>query len=356
MFSKKIVYVKDIPIGGNNPISIQSMTNTDTLDTESTIRQIINLSNAGAEIVRVSVRNFDDISSFKQICNLSPVPIVADIHFDYRLAIESIKAGAAKIRINPGNIGSKWKVKEVVKAAKDANIPIRVGANSGSIKKEFENSNMPRFKALAESALEEVRIMEELNFTDIVISIKSTDAKENFLANKYISEKVPYPLHIGITEAGIYEDALILSSAGLGTLLLNNIGDTIRISIAGNPIKEVLAAKKLLTLLGFKKGPRVIACPTCARTEINVEELATKVKDWTKNINESLNIAVMGCVVNGPGEAKHADIGIAGTKTGGAIFINGKIAETVLFEKLENTFKKYIEILIEERKNFDKNS
>ncbi|WP_129410019.1 flavodoxin-dependent (E)-4-hydroxy-3-methylbut-2-enyl-diphosphate synthase [Marinitoga lauensis] len=346
MFSKNTVYVKNIPIGGNNPIIIQSMTNTDTLDTESTIRQIIKLANAGAEIVRVSVRTLEDISSFKEICKNSSVPIVADIHFDYRVAIEAIKAGASKIRINPGNIGAKWKVQEVVKVAKEYNIPIRVGANSGSIKKEFENTSMPRYKALAESALQEVKIMEELEFEDIVISIKSTDAKENFLANKYISEKVPYPLHIGITEAGIYEDALVLSSAGLGALLLNNIGDTIRISIAGDPVKEVLVAKKLLTLLGFKKGPRVIACPTCARTEINVEELAIKVKEWTKNVDKSLNIAVMGCVVNGPGEAKHADIGIAGTKSGGAISINGEVVETVSYENLENTFKKYIDDLI----------
>ncbi|SHF27907.1 4-hydroxy-3-methylbut-2-en-1-yl diphosphate synthase [Marinitoga hydrogenitolerans DSM 16785] len=356
MFSKYTVFVKNVPIGGHNPVVIQSMTNTNTLDTEKTIKQIINLSNAGAEIVRVSVRTLDDIPSFKKICEISSIPIVADIHFDYKVAIESIKAGASKIRINPGNIGSLWKVKEVVKVAKDYNIPIRVGANSGSIKKEFEILNMPRFKALAESALEEVKVMEELEFNNIIISIKSTDAKENFLANKYISEKVPYPLHIGITEAGIYEDALILSSAGLGALLLNNIGDTIRISIAGDPIKEVLAAKKLLTLLGFKKGPRIIACPTCARTEINVEYLANKVKEWTKNIDEDINVAVMGCVVNGPGEAKHADIGIAGTKTGGAIFINGEIAETVLFEKLEETFKKYIKNLISERKKINTDS
>jgi (E)-4-hydroxy-3-methylbut-2-enyl-diphosphate synthase len=346
MFSKKTVFVKEIPIGGSHPITIQSMTNTDTLDTEKTIRQIISLSNAGADIVRVSVRTLEDIPFFKEICKNSNVPIVADIHFDYRVAIESIKAGAAKVRINPGNIGDSWKVKEVVKAAKDYNIPIRVGANSGSIKKEFENSNMPRYQALAESALQEVKIMESLDFENIVISIKSTDAKENFLANKYISDKVPYPLHIGITEAGIYEDALILSSAGLGALLLNNIGDTLRISIAGDPIQEVLVAKKLLTLLGFKKGPRVIACPTCARTEIKVEELAKKVKEWTKNIEKDLNIAVMGCVVNGPGEAKHADIGIAGTKNGGAIFINGKVIETVPEYELEETFKKYIEKLI----------
>ncbi|WGS65487.1 flavodoxin-dependent (E)-4-hydroxy-3-methylbut-2-enyl-diphosphate synthase [Marinitoga aeolica] len=349
MFSKNTVYIKNIPIGGNNPIIIQSMTNTDTLDTEKTIKQIINLSNAGAEVVRVSVRTLEDIPSFKKICENSTVPIVADIHFDYRVAIESIKAGAAKVRINPGNIGESWKVKEVVKIAKEYKIPIRVGANSGSIKKEYENSNMPRYQALAESALQEVKLMENAGFQDIVISIKSTDAKENFLANKYISEKVPYPLHIGITEAGVYEDALVLSSAGLGALLLNNIGDTIRISIAGDPIQEVLVAKKLLTLLGFKKGPRIIACPTCARTEIKVEELATKVKEWTKDIEKDLNIAVMGCVVNGPGEAKHADIGIAGTKTGGAIFINGEIVETVSENMLENTFKKYIENLIEKK-------
>ncbi|AEX85366.1 4-hydroxy-3-methylbut-2-en-1-yl diphosphate synthase [Marinitoga sp. 1135] len=342
MFSKKVVTVGNVKIGGDNPIVIQSMTNTDTLDFESTLRQIIRLSNAGAEIVRVSVRTLDDIPSFKKLCENSNVPLVADIHFDYKVAIEAIKAGASKVRINPGNIGAEWKVKEVAKVAKEYGIPIRVGANSGSIKKKYENL-VPRYRALAESALEEVRILEKIGFDDIVISIKSTDAKENFLANKCLAEKVQYPIHIGITEAGIYEDAVILSSAGLGALLLNYIGDTIRISIAGDPEKEVGVARKLLTLLGFKKGPRVIACPTCARTEINVEELALKVKEWTKDIDKEINIAVMGCVVNGPGEAKHADIGIAGTKTGGAIFVNGEIVESVSHEKLEETFKRYIE-------------
>jgi len=334
LFSQKVVNVGGVKIGGNYPIVIQSMTNTDTKNVDKTLLQIEQLKNSGAQIVRVSVRSKDDIQPFTEIVKRSQIPLVADIHFDYRVAIESIKAGASKIRINPGNIGSDVKIHEIVKVAKDYNVPIRVGSNSGSIAKEF--SDLPRHQALAESALKEVRLLEKEGFHDIVVSVKSVDAKETFVANNYLSQLIPYPFHIGVTEAGVFEDAVILSSAGLGSLLINEIGDTIRISISGDPIKEVELAKDLLIALGLKKGVRVIACPTCARTEIDVEALAYEVKKMVKGkeVNKSITIAVMGCVVNGPGEAKHSDIAIVGTKnSSSAIFIKGELFGT--FKKNE---------------------
>ncbi len=305
------------------------MTNTDTANVEKTMLQIERLKNSGAQIVRVSVRSKDDIQPFGEIVKKSQVPLVADIHFDYRLAIESIKAGASKVRINPGNIGSDVKIREIVKVAKEYNVPIRVGSNSGSIAKEF--SDLPRHKALAESALKEVRLLEKEGFYDIVVSVKSVDAKETFVANQYLSRLIPYPFHIGVTEAGVFEDAVILSSAGLGSLLINDIGDTIRISISGDPIREVELAKDLLIALGLKIGVRVIACPTCARTEIDVEGLAYEVKKMLKGkeVKKNITVAVMGCVVNGPGEAKHSDIAIVGTKnSSAAIFLKGELFGT----------------------------
>ncbi|PNR93811.1 4-hydroxy-3-methylbut-2-en-1-yl diphosphate synthase [Petrotoga sp. HWH.PT.55.6.1] len=329
MFSEKVVDVGGVKIGGKYPIVIQSMTNTDTTNIEETLFQIERLKNSGAQIVRVSVRSKDDIQPFGEIVKKSQVPLVADIHFDYRLAIESIKAGASKVRINPGNIGSDVKIREIVKVAKEYNVPIRVGSNSGSIAKEF--SDLPRHKALAESALKEVRLLEKEGFYNIVVSVKSVDAKETFVANQYLSRLIPYPFHIGVTEAGVFEDAVILSSAGLGSLLINDIGDTIRISISGDPVREVELAKDLLIALGLKIGVRVIACPTCARTEIDVEGLAYEVKKMLKGkeVKKNITVAVMGCVVNGPGEAKHSDIAIVGTKnSSAAIFLKGELFGT----------------------------
>jgi len=329
LFSEKVVDVGGVKIGGKYPVVIQSMTNTDTVNVEETLLQIERLKNSGAQIVRVSVRSKDDIQPFGEIVKKAQVPLVADIHFDYRLAIESIKAGASKVRINPGNIGSDVKIREIVKVSKEYNVPIRVGSNSGSIAKEF--SDLPRHKALAESALKEVRLLEKEGFYDIVVSVKSVDAKETFVANQYLSQLIPYPFHIGVTEAGVFEDAVILSSAGLGSLLINDIGDTIRISISGDPLREVELAKDLLIALGLKTGVRVIACPTCARTEIDVEGLAYEVKKMLKGkeVKKNITVAVMGCVVNGPGEAKHSDIAIVGTKnSSAAIFLKGELFGT----------------------------
>ncbi|HOP23956.1 MAG TPA: flavodoxin-dependent (E)-4-hydroxy-3-methylbut-2-enyl-diphosphate synthase [Defluviitoga sp.] len=346
MFSEKVVNVGNVNIGGNYPIVIQSMTNTDTTNVEDTLRQINELANVGAKIVRVAVRDMGDIPFFSNIVTHSIVPIVADIHFDYRLAIEAIKAGAAKIRINPGNIGSDEKVRKIVEVAKEYKVPIRVGANSGSIGKEFRH--LSRHQALAESALKEVRLLEKEGFYDIVISMKSVDPKDNFLANKYVSEIVPYPFHIGITEAGIYEDAAVLSSVGIGSLLINNIGDTIRISISGNPIKEVELAKQLLVLLGFENGIRVVACPTCARAEIDVEKLAYEVKSWVKGkkVNRNITISVMGCIVNGPGEAKYSDIAVVGTKnSSAAIFLKGDLYGTFKNDELKEALLSLLDII-----------
>lgn len=346
MFSERVVNVGNVKIGGNNPIVIQSMTNTDTKNVEETLHQINELADAGARVIRVSVRNIEDIPSFSKIVANSKVPIVADIHFDYKLAIEAIKAGAAKIRINPGNIESEEKIKKIVEVAKEYKVPIRIGANSGSIGKEFRD--LPRYQALAESVLKEVRLLEKEGFYDIVISLKSVDVKENYLANEYISKKVPYPFHIGITEAGVFEDAAILSSVGIGSLLINNIGDTIRISISGNPVKEVELAKNLLILLGFENGIRVVACPTCARTEINVEKLAYEVKSWVegKKVNRSITISVMGCIVNGPGEAKHSDLAIVGTKnSSAAVFLSGELYGTFKDFELKDVLLKLIDTI-----------
>jgi (E)-4-hydroxy-3-methylbut-2-enyl-diphosphate synthase len=348
LFSEKVVDVGGVKIGGKYPIVIQSMTNTDTANVEKTLFQIERLKNSGAQIVRVSVRSKDDIQPFGEIVKKAQIPLVADIHFDYRLAIESIKAGASKVRINPGNIGSDVKIREIVKVAKEYNVPIRVGSNSGSIAKEF--SDLPRHKALAESALKEVRLLEKEGFYDIVVSVKSVDAKETFVANQYLSQLIPYPFHIGVTEAGVFEDAVILSSAGLGSLLINDIGDTIRISISGDPLREVELAKDLLIVLGLKTGVRVIACPTCARTEIDVEGLAYEVKKMLKGkeVKKNITVAVMGCVVNGPGEAKHSDIAIVGTKnSSAAIFLKGELFGT--FKR--NEIKEKLFEIIEEVQN-----
>jgi (E)-4-hydroxy-3-methylbut-2-enyl-diphosphate synthase len=350
MFSKKVVNVGNVSIGGNNHVVIQTMTNTNSSNFEETINQIKHLNAAGAELVRISVRNDDDVKVLKELVKSSPIPLIADIHFNYKIAIESIKAGISKIRINPGNIGSDWKVAEVVKVAKEYDIPIRVGSNSGSLDKRYENDTIEM--AMVNSALHQVRLLEKYEFDKIVISMKSSDVKQTYLANKIISKKIDYPLHLGITEAGVYEDSIISSSAGIGALLLNGIGDTVRISISGDPVQEIIAAKKLLTTLGLKNGIKVISCPTCARTEIDIEKLTNRVKNIVKDfgdIDKNITIAVMGCVVNGPGEAKHADIAIAGSKQTAAIFKKGKLIENVKKEDIEKrlseVIKEYIEVI-----------
>ncbi|MDD2333804.1 MAG: flavodoxin-dependent (E)-4-hydroxy-3-methylbut-2-enyl-diphosphate synthase [Mesotoga sp.] len=340
----KAVQVGFVPIGGGNPVTVQSMTNTKTSNISATVDQIQKLTNAGCDLVRVSVPDQESAEALKEISSLSRIPVIADIHFDHRLAIESIRNGAAKVRINPGNIGQEWKVIETVKVAREYGVPIRVGANSGSLDRNFGAYDRP--VALAESALAQVRILEGAGFEDIVISLKSSSVTETVSANEYLFEKTDYPLHLGVTEAGFGLDSTVKSSIGIGTLLLKGIGDTIRVSMSGDPVQEIEVGLSILKSLGLRRGVNVISCPTCARTEIDVEALARKVKNWVGNVDADLSVAVMGCVVNGIGEGSEADIGIAGTASGGVIFVRGEIVEKVGSENLEARFRHWFDELL----------
>ncbi len=334
--------IGSITVGEGCDVAIQSMTNTYTADVESTIKQALEIIKAGADMVRVAVPDFDSAKALKKIKEKINVPIVADIHFDHRLAIESIKSGVDMIRINPGNIGPIWKVKELTTVAKERNIPIRVGANTGSLPKDLEGK-MERWKALAESALREVRIIESVGYDMIMVSVKSSDPIETIRANEYVRQIIKYPLHIGVTEAGIYSSALIKSSFALGYLLYKGIGDVVRISIAGDPIREVYAARKLLAAVGLRKEPEVVACPTCARTVLDVEGIATKVEEILFSLKKPVTFSVLGCFVNGVGEGKHADAGIAGVDGNTFVaFKKGEFLGKYRMEELEDVIKALI--------------
>ncbi|MBQ6820488.1 MAG: flavodoxin-dependent (E)-4-hydroxy-3-methylbut-2-enyl-diphosphate synthase [Clostridium sp.] len=341
----KKVKVGSVYVGGDSPVSIQSMTNTDTRDVEATLCQINELFNAGCEIIRCAVPDKEAAIALKDICANSPIPVVADIHFDYRLALESIENGVSALRINPGNIGSVEKVKAVVEAAKEKSIPIRIGVNSGSLEKEIlERDGKPTAKGLVESALKHVRILEDLEFYDIVISIKSSDVVMMIEAYRLMSESCDYPLHLGVTESGTPFRGTIKSSIGLGTLLAEGIGDTIRVSLTSDPIEEIKVAKEILKALDLRKsGLQFISCPTCGRTQINLIKIAQEVEKRLENVNKDIKIAVMGCAVNGPGEAREADIGIAGGKGIGLIFKKGTIVRKVKEEDLIEELMKEIE-------------
>ncbi|XEY05405.1 flavodoxin-dependent (E)-4-hydroxy-3-methylbut-2-enyl-diphosphate synthase [Fervidobacterium gondwanense] len=350
-FSKP-VKVGNLTIGGDAPITIQSMTNTNTKDVASTVNQIKSLVEAGCEIVRISLPDIESAKAIKYIKDSLKsfgidIPIVGDIHFDYRIAIEAIKEGIDKVRINPGNIGDENKVAEVVKYAKEFGVPIRVGANSGSLPKDLEN--LPKHKAIGEAALREVRILEKQGFEDIVISVKSSDVIETIEANRYVGNLVDYPLHVGVTEAGTLYNSLIKSSVALGVLILEGLVDTLRISIAGDPVNEVIAAKKLLTALHLRKGPNIVACPTCARTVFDVESVALEVEKLVSNIRGDITISVLGCVVNGIGEGKEADVGIAGVKDGVVLFRKGEIVGTYKFEEGLRELKRLIDGVLREK-------
>ncbi|MDI3476849.1 MAG: (E)-4-hydroxy-3-methylbut-2-enyl-diphosphate synthase [Thermoanaerobacterium sp.] len=347
----KEVRIGNIYIGGNNPIALQSMTNTDTKDIEKTLNQIRDLQNAGCDIVRVAVLDFEAANAIKGIKREISIPIVADIHFDYRLAIEAIKNGADKIRINPGNIGGEDKLKLVADAAKDSGIPIRVGVNSGSLEKDILNKyGGVTAEGIVESALKSVSLLEKCGFYDIVISLKTSNVPLTIESYKLISEKVNYPLHVGVTEAGTGCYGTIKSSIGIGTLLYMGIGDTIRVSLTGNPLEEVKVGKQILKSLGLSKGGvEIISCPTCGRTKINLIDLAKKVENATASIKEDMKIAVMGCAVNGPGEAKEADIGIAGGAGEGLIFKHGKVLKKVPEDRLFDEFIKELNDILKEK-------
>ena len=310
----KVIKIGNRVIGGGNPILIQSMTNTKTEDVEATVAQILSLEKAGCDIIRCAVPTMEAAKALSQIKKQIHIPLVADIHFDYRLAIAAMENGADKIRINPGNIGSKERIQAVVDTAKERNIPIRVGVNSGSLEKELvEKYHGVTAEGLVESALDKVHIIEEMGYDNLVISIKSSDVLMCARAHELIAEKTQYPLHVGITEAGTLYSGNIKSAIGLGIILYQGIGDTIRVSLTGAPLEEVKSAKRILKTLGLRKGGvEVVSCPTCGRTKIDLIGLANQVETMVQDIPLDIKVAVMGCVVNGPGEAKEADPGIAG--------------------------------------------
>lgn len=341
------VRVGSVLVGGDAPVSIQSMTNTDTRDAEATLEQIRKLHIAGCEIIRCAVPDMEAAESLKEICKMSPMPVVADIHFDYRLALKSIENGVAALRINPGNIGSMERVKIVAETAKAKNIPIRIGVNSGSLEKEIlERDGKVTADGLVESAMSHVKILEEVGFYDIVISIKSSDVPMMIKAYRLMSEKCDYPLHLGVTESGTVFRGTIKSTLGIGTLLAEGIGDTIRVSLTSDPIEEIKVAKEMLQALGLRKqGMQFVSCPTCGRTEINLIKIAEEVEKRLENCNKNIKVAVMGCVVNGPGEAREADIGIAGGHGVGLIFKKGQIIKKVKEEDLVEELLKEIENL-----------
>lgn len=341
----KVVKIGNKVIGGGNPIMIQSMTNTHTEDVVKTVAQIKALEKAGCDIIRATVPTHEAALAFKEIKKQINIPLVADIHFDYRLAIEAMENGADKIRINPGNIGGKDKIKAVVDVAKERNIPIRVGVNSGSLEKDIlEKYHGVTAEGIVESALDKVKIIEDLGYDNLVVSIKSSDVLMSVKTHELISKECNHPLHVGITEAGTAFSGTIKSSIGLGLILNQGIGDTIRVSLTDDPVKEVLTAKQILRTLGLRKGGiEVVSCPTCGRTQIDLISLAKRVEEEVGNYDLDLKLAVMGCVVNGPGEAKEADLGIAGGKGVGVLIKNGEIVKKVPEEQLFDVLKEELD-------------
>lgn len=341
------VNIGDIAIGGNNPIAIQSMCNTDTRDAAATIAQIKELEEAGCEIIRVAVPDIQAAEAVGDIKKSIGIPLVADIHFDYRLALKCLEMGVDKLRINPGNIGSRDRVEAVVNAAKVREIPIRIGVNSGSLEKDIlAKYGEVTPQGLVESALRHVAILEDLNYDKIVISIKASNVPFSMETYSLLSQQVDYPLHLGITEAGTVWSGTVKSAAGIGAILGMGIGDTIRVSLTGNPVEEVKAAKEILKAMELRKfGINFVSCPTCGRTEIDLIGIANKVENACKNINKDIKVAVMGCAVNGPGEAREADIGIAGGKGYGLIFKKGEILRKLPEEQLLSALMEEIEKL-----------
>lgn len=343
----KVIQIGDRKIGGGNPVLIQSMTNTRTEDVEATVRQILALEAAGCEIIRCTVPTQEAAEAIREIKKQIHIPLVADIHFDYKMAIAAMENGADKIRINPGNIGGLEKIKAVVDVAKARKIPIRVGVNSGSLEKELvEKYHGVTAQGLVESALDKVKIIEDLGYDNLVISIKSSDVMMCVKAHELLAEQTHYPLHVGITEAGTVYSGNIKSAVGLGIILYEGIGDTIRVSLTGDPLEEIKSAKRILKTLNLRKGGvEVVSCPTCGRTQIDLIGLANQVETMVQEFPLDIKVAVMGCVVNGPGEAKEADIGIAGGKGEGLLIKKGEIVKKVPEDQL-------LEALREELRNW----
>lgn len=347
------IHIGDVAIGGGAPISVQSMTNTRTTDTEATLSQIRALAAAGCDLVRMAVPDMDAAKNVGNIVRQSPVPLIADIHFDYRLAIEAIHQGIQGLRLNPGNIGGEDRVRAVVTEAKAAGIPIRIGVNAGSLdKKILAKYGGVTAEALVESAMEHVHILEKQHFYDMKISLKAHDVPLTLAAYRLMSETTDYPLHLGITEAGTVHSGIIKSAVGIGALLAEGIGDTLRVSLTGDPVVEVKVANEILKSLGLKEyGPTLVACPTCGRTSIDLPAIAARVEKKLEGIAEPIEVAVMGCVVNGPGEARGADVGIAGGNGEGLVFRKGEVLRKVPEDQLVEELFKEIDTILEERKN-----
>lgn len=348
------IQVGKVKIGGNALISVQSMTNTRTDDAAATLRQIGELAAAGCEIIRCAVPDMAAAEGLKLIVNESPIPVIADIHFDYKLALAAIDAGVDGLRLNPGNIGGNDRVAAVVDAAKKRNIPIRIGVNAGSLPKDLlEKYGHPTAEALVEAAWRHIHILEEMDYRNIKVSLKAHDVPLTVAAYRLLASQCDYPLHVGITEAGTINSGIIKSAVGIGTLLAEGIGDTIRVSLTGDPVREVKVAYDILKSLGLREyGPTLISCPTCGRTKINLEKLALEVERRLEKISEPITVAVMGCVVNGPGEAREADVGIAGGINEGLIFKKGvvlkKVPEACIIDEL---FAEIDKILLERKEN-----
>lgn len=347
----KTVYVGNVPIGGGNRITVQSMLNIPLTQTNEVLNSIRLLEEEGCEIIRASVPDEDAAQAIKTIAPQMNVPLVADIHFNYRLAIASVKNGVSKLRINPGNIGGKDKIKEVCNCLKDYGIPVRIGINGGSVEKDIlaKYSHVCP-EALVESAERSIEYFNEFDYDNIVVSIKASDVTTTYKANKLFSSKYNYPLHLGITEAGAAMSGIVRSSAGIGALLLEGIGDTIRVSLTGDPVQEVSVGKELLCALGLRdEGVHIVSCPTCARCKTNTLEIVNFLKENTKHIKQSVTVAVMGCVVNGPGESKEADVGVACSDKKAALFKNGEIYKTIKTEDISKTLLEEIESIAHQK-------
>jgi len=342
------ITVGEVKIGGNAPVSVQSMTNTDTRDAEKTLEQIRQCAAHGCDIIRVALPDMKAVEALPKILDESPIPVIGDIHFNHELAVKSIEKGVQCIRINPGNIGSLEKIKKVIDAAKTANIPIRIGVNAGSLERDIKEQYGITANALVESALRHVRYFESQNFYNIKLSLKSSSVPLTIEAYRKISEKCDFPLHLGVTEAGTAFSGTIRSSIGIGTLLAEGIGDTIRVSLADDPVEEVKVGLELLRALDLRKGPHLIVCPTCGRTEIDIISIAKKVEREVQklHIDKNISIAVMGCVVNGPGEAEEADVGIAGGKGQAVLFKKGKIIRKIPEQEIVTELLKELQTIL----------
>lgn len=347
------IYVGNVPIGDGAPVAVQSMTNTDTRDVRATLGQIAELAGAGCEIVRVAVPDREAAEVLRQIVKGSPLPVIADIHFDYRLAVAALEAGVDGLRINPGNIGGALRVREVVAAARERMVPVRIGVNAGSLEKELlERYGGPVPQAMVESALRHVAVLEEQGYDQIKISLKASDVPLMLEAYRLLADRVDYPLHVGVTEAGTVRSGLVKSAVGIGALLAQGIGDTVRVSLTGHPVHEVKAAYDILGALGLRRrGVELISCPTCGRTQVDIIGLAEQVEERLRHVTRPIKVAVMGCVVNGPGEARQADVGIASGRGQGLIFRRGQVLRKVPEERLLDELLQEVEAILQEEEH-----